>query len=130
MKYIKLYEKYNKTITLFHGTSENNANLLINNGWKPNKILSGGNMGQSKYLYLTTDKEDALWFAEESGNNTILKISDIPLDYIRFDPEDGDGDLFNYNINVAINKINNGYQLPIKFVLCKELGKEHFEKLK
>lgn len=129
MKYIKLYENKNNTITLFHGTSENNANLLINNGWKPNNISSGGNMGQTRYLYLTTHKEDALWFAEESGNNTIVKVKDIPIDYLKFDPEDGDGDLFDNNINIAIKKINNGYQLPIKFVLKNELSKEHFNKI-
>jgi hypothetical protein len=75
MKHLKLYEDYGfNVITMYHGTCKSSAEYLIENGWKPNQIHSGSNQGQSKYLYLTSIKEDALWFAEEKGCNDILKV--------------------------------------------------------
>ena len=130
MKHLKLYDNYNKekdTITLYHGTCEPNAQSLSQNGWKPNKVSSGSNQGQSKYLYLTSMEDDALWFAEEKGCDTILKIKNIPIDYLIFDPEDGDDDLYDYKIENAISKIQNGYSIPIKLALTKSLDREHFE---
>lgn len=47
MKYIKRFEaNFKNNITLYHGTCEHNANELLKNGWSPNQIGQGGNMGQ------------------------------------------------------------------------------------
>lgn len=126
MKHIKLFENFKETITLYHGTCNINAISLIENGWKPNLVKSGSNQGNPSYLYLTSSEEDAKWFAEEKGCNTVLEVVDVPITYLIFDPEDGDADLYDYNISNAINKIKNGYQIPIKFALVKPLHKEHF----
>lgn len=46
MKYIKRFEaNFKNNITLYHGTCEHNANELLKNGWSPNQIGQGGNMG-------------------------------------------------------------------------------------
>lgn len=126
MKHIKLFEKYNETITLYHGTCAINGKILTENGWKPNLVGSGSNQGNPNYLYLTTEIEDARWFAEEKGCDTVLEIQNIPIEYLRFDPEDECADLFDYSISNAISKLKNGYPFPIKFALTKELSKEHF----
>ena len=46
---IKNFYQFNENIlqklTLYHGTSNNTANYLIENGWIPREIGSGGNMG-------------------------------------------------------------------------------------
>ena len=125
MKESKIEEKY---ITLYHGTSKESAMNLIKNGWQPNSSNSGSNMGQSKYLYLTSEKDDAIWFANEKGENNIVEVKNIPISALIFDPEDGDSDLFN-DINDAIEKIKNGYPMPIKFALTKSLSSEHFRLL-
>lgn len=131
MKYIKRFEaNFKNNITLYHGTCEHNANELLKNGWSPNQIGQGGNMGQPQYLYVSTEPEDALWFAEEKGCNTVLKIINTPIESLKFDPEDGCADLFDYSIDVALKKLENEYQSPIKFVITKPLGNEHFIKIK
>jgi hypothetical protein len=127
MKYLKLFENFTDIITLYHGTCLDNAKELVKNGWKPFSGIVGGNMGQNNYLYVTSEIEDALWFAEEKGCNTIIEIKNIPINYLKFDPEDGDADLYNYNINVAINKLKNGYESPIKFVIIHELSADKFK---
>lgn len=130
MKHIKYYETHinelNETITLYHGTSIGNAEYIVKNGWFPRTSGSGGNMGQSKYLYITSEIGDARWFANENGDDTIMKISNINIMDLKFDPEDGDADLFDYKISNAIDKLKNGYDMPIKFVLYKPTDKSHF----
>ena len=128
MKLIKHFENFNTNdvITLYHGTCVNNAKNLIKHGWKPNSNSYGSNLGQSKYLYLTSMSEDAMWFANQKDCNTIINVIDIPIDCLMFDPEDGDGDIYDYDIKKAIKKINSGYPLPIKFSLIKPLDKSHF----
>lgn len=132
MKHLQIFENFNKTITMYHGTCLNNAEKLIKNGWKPYSGLIGGNLGQNKYLYLTSEKQDALWYAEEKGCNTIIEISNIPISYLIFDPEDGMPDLYDYKIGNAINKIINKtkYSLPVKLALTKELDSSHFKIIK
>jgi len=115
-------DELDKFLTLYHGTRYENALNLINNGWQPNKGYQGANMGQSKYLYLTTEKENALWFAEENGGNTIVEINNIPLDYLLPDPEDEAG----YTMNDLLERIKTtGF--PANFVLFKPLNKSHFK---
>ena len=128
MKYIKLFENFNESITLYHGTCDSNATNLIENCWRRNLVKSGSNQGNPRYLYLSSGIEDAMWFAQEKGCNTVIEVNDIPIEYLIFDPEDGDADLYDYRISNAISKIKNGYDMPIKFALTKELDKEHFKK--
>ena len=80
-------------------------------------------MGQPKFLYLTSGEEDALWFAEEKGCSTVLKVSNVPLEYLEVDPEDGIGD-------TVEQELNNKFRLPGKVVLVKPLGPEHFSIIK
>jgi len=76
-------------VTLFHGTTAQSAEALMRDGWKPSSAPVGGNCGQARYLYLSTVYEDALWFAQEKGDDTVLVLHDIPLDHLIVDPEDG-----------------------------------------
>ena len=78
----------NNEIILYHGTTENSANSLIEKGWQPNQHSSGNHCGQSKYLYLTNEPENALWYSEEKGEHVVLSIK-IPLSSLKVDPEDG-----------------------------------------
>jgi hypothetical protein len=73
MKYIKNF-KDNVKIKLYHGTCLDNAKSLVDNGWSPKDYI-GSNLGESKYLYFSSGIDDALWFAEQKGCNTILEIT-------------------------------------------------------
>lgn len=110
-----------KTLTLYHGTCEENANQLVNNGWSSSEGHAGGNVGRTEYLYLSSGKEDALWFAEEKGCSSIVTVSDIPISYLEPDPEDGGG----YSLEELIHLMKTTIY-PSKFILTKPLGKEHF----
>lgn len=125
MKHLKLFENFNidNVITLYHGTREHNALSLINNGWTSGNY-TGSNMGNSKYLYLTSEPEDALWFANENGGNVVVEVRDIPLSYLRPDPEDEAG----YTMSELLDRIysDNKYKMPAKFILTEPLEKKHF----
>lgn len=118
---LKTFEQFSNTITLYHGTCDIHGSLLIENGWGPNKVGSGANMGNPKYLYLSSEPEDALWFAQEKGCETVIKVKDIPLDYLRPDPEDEAG----YTMNELISRMKRT-GMPSKFVLFISLDKSHF----
>jgi hypothetical protein len=109
-----------KSLTLYHGTSLVNAKLLLKNGWQPNKTSKGSNQGQTKYLYLTTEPLDALWFAEEKGESTILQII-TPIEYLIVDPENGVGETIDEEL-----KISKRIKFPAKFALYKELESSAF----
>ena len=38
-------ESNDDIVLLYHGTSQYNENLLLKNGWEPNKVSSGGQQG-------------------------------------------------------------------------------------
>lgn len=119
---MKIQRKRNpNTLKLYHGTSLRNANLLLKNGWQPNKVSRGANQGQTKYLYLTTEPLDALWFAEEKGESTILQIM-VPIEYLIVDPEDGVGETIEEEL-----KISKRLKMPAKFALIKELEASNFD---
>jgi len=121
MKHILIFENFNEKLTLYHGTCENNAKQLMENGWIPNSGGIGSNLGQSKYLYLTSGYEDALWFAEEKGCNTVVQIKDIPINYLKPDPEDESG----YTMNELLNRMeDSGW--PSKFILITSLPPSYF----
>lgn len=106
-------------MVLYHGTTPESAEALLRDGWRPGVAPRGANMGQSRYLYLTTGYEDALWFAEQKGCDTVLEVRDIPRDSLAVDPEDGIGETVD-------EEISNPHGLPGKLVLTRPLGPEHF----
>lgn len=110
------------SVTLYHGTCEANAANLLSQGWQPGSGSIGANMGQSRYLYLTTHIEDAEWFAREKGCSTVVSV-EVPLDSLRVDPEDGIAD-------TVEEELNNPLGLPGKVVLIRGIGKEAFGMVK
>lgn len=78
--------------TLYHGTTAEAAAALLREGWKPGAGAMGGNCGNSRYLYLTDDLENALWFASVKGANTVVVIRDVPVTSVMSDPEDRGGE--------------------------------------
>lgn len=126
VKYNKFNEKINYTevnnLTLYTGTSEVTAEFFINNGWKPRESGSGGNMGQSRYLYLTSEPENARWYANENGYDTIVEVSNIPIEYLYPDPEDETG----FSMKDLLTRMS-ATGLPSNFVLIKQLDKKHFK---
>ena len=110
------------TVTLYHGTCPESAKNFLANGWQPRTTGAGANMGQSQYLYLTTEPDDALWFAQEKGCNTVLKVSNVPMSILKVDPEDGVGD-------TVYDELNSSSGAPGKVVAIRPLGKEHFSLL-
>lgn len=75
-------------LTLYHGTTEESAAALLGAGWVPGSGPLGGNCGQRRFLYLTNDPENALWYAQEKGGEVVLEVT-VPRDALRVDPEDG-----------------------------------------
>lgn len=73
---------------LYHGTCDEDAKEMLNNGWEPSKKSYGSNFGNPKYLYLTTHPLDAEWFANEKGCNIVLKV-EVPISQLHVDPDDG-----------------------------------------
>jgi hypothetical protein len=104
---------------LFHGTCPDNAASLVRNGWIPRSGSHGSNMGQTRYLYLTTGREDALWFAEQKGCDTVVEVHNVPLDHLIVDPEDGGADSLH-------DEMNSIHGLPGKVALIKPLPAIHF----
>ena len=74
--------------------------------------------GNPRYLYVTTEPEDARWFSNQIGEDTVVEIKDIPLDFLRPDPEDEAG--------FTMKELLNRKGLPSKFIIIKELDKKHF----
>ena len=76
------------------------------------------------YLYLTSGIEDARWFANEKGEDTIIEVKDIPIEYLRPDPEDEAG----FSMNELLARIYNNakYKFPSKFILTQPLNSNHF----
>ena len=108
-----------RAVTLYHGTCAGNAEVLCQNGWQPGSGQQGGNMGQTRYLYLTSGIEDAEWFANEKGCTTVLAVT-VPVDYLIVDPEDGVGD-------TVEDELNSPHGLPGKVALTRAVGPEAFK---
>ncbi len=107
--------------TLYHGTCPENAQAILKNGWQPNQVSSGGNAGQPQYLYLTNFPENAQWFANEKGCNTILEVHNVPMSSLAVDPEDGTEDTVENELNFSEKAF------PGTVVLTKSLDKSHFK---
>jgi hypothetical protein len=108
-------------LVLYHGTSKQSALLLLRHGWKPNSWSSGGQQGQTKYLYVTTTKENAEWYANEKENGTVLKVV-VPKQNLEVDPEDGVG-------KTVYEEINNKHGLPGNLIVTKPLPPSAFMRI-
>ena len=108
-------------ITLYHGTTKDSADALLASGWAPNSWTGGGNCGQRHYLYLTNGAENAMWFANEKGGDTVVEVS-VPEECLKVDPEDGIAD------TVAL-ELANHHGLPGSVVLTRALPADRFRKL-
>lgn len=106
-------------VTLYHGTCSENGQALCKSGWTPRTGGMGGNMGQTRYLYLSTEREDALWYAEEKGCSTVLSVT-VPINHLRVDPEDGISDTVEEEMNLSSG-------LPGKLVLTQPVGPQAFK---
>jgi hypothetical protein len=116
---INLDENADVIPALYHGTSRESADSLLKNGWEPNKWAQGGQMGQRRYLYVTNTPDNAQWYADEKDNGTIVKLTNIPKEYLRVDPEDGVG-------KTVDDELNSSHGLPANLVLVKPLPASFF----
>ncbi len=108
-----------KFITLFHGTTKESAEMLMKTGWVPNSGRITANMGNRKYFYLTSDPEDALWFANEVGDETVLMVSNIPISGLYPDPDDSSG----YSLEELLKSM---YKHPSKFIVKTPISASQF----
>jgi hypothetical protein len=107
---------------LYHGTCSDSAEALCTEGWSPSTGRSGGNAGQRRYLYLSTGIEDARWFANEKGCDSVLAVKNVPHSSLIVDPDDGASENLDEELSQA-------YNLPGKVALTRSLGPEHFRLL-
>ena len=105
--------------TLYHGTTPEAAEAFMHAGWEPGSGPSGGNCGQPRFLYLSTEYDDALWFSEQKGCSTVVELRDVPLEFLAVDPEDGVGE-------TVAEEITSPHGLPGKLVLTEPLPADHF----
>jgi hypothetical protein len=110
------------SITLYHGTTSASAEGLLKHGWKPNSYPAGANQGQSKYLYLTNEIENARWFSEQKGENVVLEVT-VPKSALLVDPEDGHGDTLD-------DELNNKLGFPAYVVCFKPLAASNFKRVR
>jgi hypothetical protein len=94
MKYLETFSLFcesinNDIVLLYHGTSQYSEQLLLKNGWEPNKFSSGGQQGNPAYLYLSLTPEMACGYAAEKGNDENVLEVRVPKSYLRVDPHDG-----------------------------------------
>ncbi len=108
-----------RLVTLYHGTCSENGQALCKAGWTPRAGMMGGNMGQTRYLYLSTEIEDALWFANQKGCSTVISV-EVPINSLRVDPEDGISDTVEEEMNLP-------HGMPGKLILTKPLGPTSFK---
>ncbi len=125
MKYLvnwdKLVEKVSpteQTFTMYHGTSIEGEELLLERGWEPYKASSGSQQGNPAYLYVCDTPEGAEWYAADKGNDSsVLEIRNIPKSCLGIDPEDCMST--NLDKELAINT---------QFTIRKPLSAVHFSK--
>ena len=115
----KLTEDVKLAPILYHGTCSENAQSLVEKGWQPRSGMQGGNMGQPRYLYLSTGYEDALWFANEKGCDTVVELHNVPVDHLIVDPEDG--------YYASVEEELKSTPFPGKVALTKSLSADHFK---
>lgn len=89
-------------------------------GWQPGSGSQGANMGQRRFLYLSSLYEDALWFSQQKGCDTVLEVGEVPDSFLAVDPEDGIGE-------TVEEELSNPLGLPGKVVLTRSLPSSHFQ---
>ena len=75
-------------LTLYHGTTRENAEALLSHGFDPSGWRRGANCGRTGMLYLTDDPMNAQWFGEQFGDGVVLEFRPRACDLV-VDPEDG-----------------------------------------
>ena len=85
-------------VTLYHGTSDQSAQALEENGWRPHAWPTGPQCGNPGLLYLTTLPENALWYSHEHGSEAVLEVV-VEIDDLMVDPEDGIRDSVDEELN-------------------------------
>lgn len=75
-------------VTLYHGTSAENAEKLMRDGFDPANTRVGPNGGSSRLLYLTDEPENARWYAERHADGVVVSVR-VPASALLVDPEDG-----------------------------------------
>lgn len=56
-----------------------------------------------------------MWFAEEKGCNTVIEIMNIPIDYLRPDPEDEAG----FTMKELLNRIDTNRSTSVALYIMK-----------
>jgi len=86
-------------VLLYHGSSKENEENLLKNGWQPNKVLSGSNQGNPNYLYLALSPESACYYAACKDNDKNVLEVRIPKSYLKVDPHDG---MYHGNVDMEL----------------------------
>jgi hypothetical protein len=107
------------TVSLYHGTSIRNAERLLNYGWSPNSSIIGSNGGSTQYLYLTNEFDNAKWYADRTDDPVVILVKNIPIQWLKVDPDDGVED-------TVLDELNNPLGLPGNVVLHHALSVDHF----
>jgi hypothetical protein len=117
----KIVAKPTDKLKLYHGTTKENAESLLRSGWN-GYSGKGSNSGQSKYLYVTNVYDNALWYANQKGDTTVLDVI-VPLDYLEVDPEDGIGESVEDEL-LRTKKLG----FPANLIITKPLASSAFSK--
>ena len=118
LEYITEANSESKIYVLYHGTTTASAENLLKNGWRPDSWCQGNQCGQTKYLYLTNEPENAEWYAQEKDSGVVLKVL-VDKNNLKVDPEDGTAD----NIE---DELSLKYGLPGSVVAVGPIPKENF----
>lgn len=106
-------------LVLFHGTTRSRADVLLAQG-KRGRAPAGANRGLASLLNATTHPDNALWFAQQSGDGVVLQVT-VPAALVRLDPEDGAHDTVLNELQAAANS-----GLPASVAIEAELGADAF----
>ena len=109
---------------LYHGTTSENAEALLRNGWRPNESSVGANNGRPEYLYLSTDQVDAAFYGymNDEYEHTVLAVRDVPLAALAVDPEDSQTSTVEEELALAAI-------FPGRVLLTKPIPASHFCRL-
>lgn len=109
---------------VYHGTTQESADKLLENGWSPNSGGIGGNCGQTRYLYVTTEYDNALWFAEQKGGQICVLEIEVDVDLLQVDPEDGIGETVEEEISLILKN-----KFPANLVISKSIDCSKIKKV-
>jgi hypothetical protein len=109
---------------LYHGTTYDNAEGLLRNGWRPNEVPVGSNNGRPEYLYLSTDQVDAAFYGymNDEYEHTVLAVRDVPLAALAIDPEDS-------QTSTVGEELAHAAIFPGRVLLTQPIPANHFSRL-